>query len=119
MILKILSNKDTVDTTSVSVSFTVTIVVYPCTKAITDPTYSSSYNYYIKSPSVADTITFVGLSNTNCLFTTTLTLSTGAAIDTTVFTYTSEVTLADSTINSLYSVTSTPNLAVNTSNIAK
>ena len=75
--------------------------------------------YYIKTPSVPTTITFSGLSNTDCLFDTTLTLSTGSAIDSTVFTYIQEVISVDPVIDTLYSLTSTPSLLVSTSNISK
>ena len=73
--------------------------------------------YYIKTPSVPITITFSGLSNTNCLFDTILTLATGAAIDLTVFTYIPEVVALDPVIDTIFSVTSTPTFVVSTSNI--
>ena len=75
--------------------------------------------YYIKTPSVPITITFSGLSNTNCLFDTILTLATGAAIDLTVFTYIPEVVALDPVIDTIFSVTSTPTFVISTSNISK
>lgn len=88
-------------------------------QVLTDPTFVVLTTYYIKTPSVPTTITFAGLSNTSCLFDTTMTLSTGAAIDSTAFTYTPEVVAVDPVIDTLYSVTSTPKLVVNTSDILK
>jgi hypothetical protein len=46
-------------------------------------------------------------------------LASGAAIDSTVFTYTPEVLVIDPIINSMFSVASTPTLVVNTSDITK
>jgi hypothetical protein len=53
-----------------------------------DPTISSPYLYLIRNPAVSERITFTGLSNNQCLFDTTLKLSAGGAIDTSVFLYT-------------------------------
>lgn len=86
---------------------------------MTDPTFSASTTYYIKTPSEITEITFAGLSNSECFFDTTLTLSTGTAFDSTVFTYTREVLAVDPIIDTKYSVTSTPKLIINTSDISK
>jgi hypothetical protein len=105
LILRIHSTKNALDTGFLDVSFVVTILKYPCTQVLTNPTFAASTTYYIKTPSVQTTITFAGLSNTNCLFDTTLTLATGSAIDSTVFTYNPEVVAIDPVINTIYSVT--------------
>ena len=48
-----------------------------------------------------------------------MTLSTGAAIDSTVFTYIQEVVSVDPVIDTIYFVTSTPAFVVNTGDISK
>ena len=117
--MRVRSTKNALDTAASDISFVVTILKNLCTQVLTDPTFASSTTYYIKTPSVPTTITFVGLSNTNCLFDTTLKLSSGAAIDSTVFTYTPEVVPVDPVIDTIYSVTSSPKLVVSTSDISK
>ena len=119
LILRIHSTKNALDTGFLDVSFVVTILKYPCTQVFTDPTFVASTTYYIKTPSVQTVITFAGLSNMNCLFDTTLTLATGSAIDSTVFTYNPEVVAIDPVIDTIYSVTSTPTFVVNTGDISK
>ena len=68
---------------------------------------------------MSQTISFDGLSNNNCFFQTTLTLSTGVAIDTSVFTYWPEVVTVDPVINTIYALTSVPSLVVSTIDITK
>ena len=99
--------------------FNVDIAPYPCKQAFTQPTLSSPYKYFIKSPAEVLTIQFNGMSNTTCNFETTLTLADASPIDASVFTYTSEVVTADATINTLFAVTSEPSLQVSTADISK
>ena len=102
LILRVISTKNVLDTAAADVSFTINVIPFPCSQVITDPTIAPSTTYYITTPSITTTITFTGLSNTNCLFDTTLTLSGGTAIDTSVFTYTPEVVTVDPIIDSIY-----------------
>ena len=113
------SNKDSSDTAYSDILFKVIIVAYPCTQQFVDPIIATPFKYYIKTPSVPMKISFSGLSNNNCFFSTILSLSNGSAIDSSVFTYTNEVLIVDSSINTLYSAASVPSLIVNTNNIAK
>ena len=68
---------------------------------------------------MSQTISFAGLSNNNCFFQTILALSTGAAIDTSVFTYSPELVTVDPVINTIYALTSVPSLVVSTLDITK
>ena len=68
---------------------------------------------------MSQTISFAGLSNNNCFFQTSLTLTTSAAIDTAVFTYSPEVVTVDPDINTIYVLTSKPSLYVSTLDITK
>ena len=73
----------------------------------------------IFNPSIPTTITFTGLSNTECNFNTGLTLSTGTAFDTSIFTFTNEVLSIDPTCDSKYIVTMRPQLVINTGDLTK
>ena len=68
---------------------------------------------------MSQTISFAGLSNNNCFFQTSLTLTTSAAIDTSVFTYSPELVTVDPVINTVYALTSVPSLVVSTLDITK
>ena len=68
---------------------------------------------------MSQTISFAGLSNNNCFFQTSLTLTSSAAIDTSVFTYSPEVVTVDPDINTIYVLTSEPSLYVSTLDITK
>ena len=90
MVLRMTSISNATDTATKDFNFVVTIQD-DCTQIFIDPTITSPFTYLIRFPVVSETITFTGLSNNNCLFDTTLSLSIGGVIDSSVFTYTNEV----------------------------
>ena len=87
MQLRINSDRNIFDSVEAFVSFVVTIVPYPCVPSITAPALEPAYEYFIKDPTVPLQIHFLGMSNGECNFSTTLTNNDLTAIDSLVFTY--------------------------------
>ena len=119
MLLRVHSDRNVIDNVFVDVSFTVNVVLYPCTPGIIVPVLDPVYEYFIRDPAVALSIPFNGISNGECKFQTVLTKSDGSAIDPLVFSYVSETFETDSVINSLFSVAAVPVLTMSSTDPAK
>jgi len=68
MLLRVHSDRNVIDNVFVDVSFTVNVVLYPCTPGIIVPVLDPVYEYFIRDPAVALSIPFNGISNGECKF---------------------------------------------------
>jgi len=112
------SNENVLDIATQTCLFKIVIHKALCVSGFTDPVITTSINYYMR-PAQPNQIDYAGLGNGSCKYSTTLTQKDGSPIDTAVFTFTPENIQMDPANNNLWVTHGSPQLVINTTDIAK